>query len=51
MRVCDEESTPSIGRGKGDELVARALAATRAHLLLSDEEELTVGVEFGARIV
>jgi hypothetical protein len=50
MRVRDEKRTPSIGGRRGDELVARALAATRVHLLLADEEELPVGVEFGARI-
>ena len=51
MRVRDEKRTPSIGGRRGDELVARVLAATRVHLLLADEEELTVGVEFGALMV
>ena len=46
-----KESTPSIGEQRGDKLAARALAATRVHLLLEDKEELKVGVNFGAHIV
>ena len=51
MRVRGKESTTSTGGQRGDELVARALAATVVHLLLADKEKLMVGVEFGARMV
>ena len=34
-----------------DNLVARVTMTARVHLQLTDKEELTVGVEFGARMV
>jgi hypothetical protein len=50
-RIRIGEITPSVDGQRGDNLVAHASTVTKVHLMLTDNEDLAVGVNFGACVI